>query len=340
MNKWKSQISLSLFVICFLPVLSGCQANPSVNSETGNMKWCSNVKITFFTGGTQGGTFEGVVYNGARQAQADLGPTVSYIWSDWDPQKMIQQFAEAEAMKPDGIALMGHPGDEAFDPLISDALQKGIIITSQNAELPKMEAGYAGRGFGYVGAENYGAGYSLGAQAVRTFHILKGDRVMVWGLLSQPSRGLRSKGIIDSLTEAGAKVDVLEIDEATNKDPAAGAPTFSGYVSSHADVKLVVIDHGGMTATAETYMKAAGKKPGDIAIAGFDLSPATAASIKSGYVGLVIDQQPWLQGYLPILNICLTKVYGFSGLHINTGAGFVDINNIDFIEPLAERGIR
>jgi simple sugar transport system substrate-binding protein len=303
-------------------------------------KWCSGVKIHFYPGGPQGGVFAVNVYNGAKQAEADLGPTVNYVWSDWDPQKMIQQFRESAATKPDGIAVMGHPGDEAFDPLIEDAESKGIIVTSSNTELPKMEAKYAGGGFGYVGAENYPAGHALGVQAVKVFNLKKGDRAMVWGLLSQPTRGLRTKGVIDALKEAGLTVDNIEIDAATNKDPVAGAPTFSAYVSSHPDVKLVVTDHGGLTATAETYMKAANKKPGEIAIAGFDLSPATIAAIKGGWTGLVIDQQEWLQGYLPILNICLTKVYGFSGLHINTGAGFVDKSNVDFIAPLAEKNIR
>jgi len=303
-------------------------------------KWCSNVNIVFFPGGPQGGVFAVNVYNGAVQAQNDLGPKVNYVWSDWDPQKMIQQFREAAATKPDGIAVMGHPGDEAFDPLIQDAESKGIIVTSQNTELPKMEALYAGNGFGYVGAENYAAGHALGVQAVKVFALKKGDRAMVWGLLSQPTRGLRTKGVIDALKEAGLTVDNIEIDAATNKDPVAGAPTFSAYVSSHPDVKLVVTDHGGLTATAETYLKAASKKAGDIKMAGFDLSAPTVAAIQGGWLGLVIDQQEWLQGYLPILNICLTKVYGFSGLHINTGAGFVDKSNVDFIAPLATKNIR
>lgn len=302
--------------------------------------WCSNVKIVFFPGGPEGGVFAVNVYNGAVQAAKDTGAQVSYVWSNWDPQKMIQQFRESAATKPDGIAVMGHPGDEAFDPLIDDAVSKGIIVTSQNSELPKAEAKYATSGFGYVGASNYSAGHALGAQAAKVFNLQKGDRAMVWGLLSQPTRGERTKGVIEALQEAGLTVDNLEIDAATNKDPQAGAPTFAGYVSSHPDVKLIVLDHGGLTANAEAYMKAAGKNPGDIKIAGFDLSPATAAAIKSGYTGLVIDQQPWLQGYLPILNICLTKTYGFAGLHVDTGAGFVDKSNIDFVAPLAEKNIR
>jgi len=315
------------------PAQAGAEAAPGG-------KWCSNVRIVFFPGGPQGGVFAVNVYNGARQAEADLGPKVDYVWSDWDPQKMIQQFSEAAATKPDGIAVMGHPGDEAFDPLIEDAISKGIIVTSQNTMLPKMEAKYASKGFGYVGQDLYGAGHALGAEAVKRFGLKAGDRAMVWGLLSQPARGERTKGVIDALKEAGLTVDYLEIDAATNKDPAAGTPTFTGYVSSHPDVKLVVTDHGGLTATMETYLKAAGKGPDDIIGIGFDLSPATVTAIRGGWTDLVIDQQPWLQGYLPILQICLTKVYGFSGLHIDTGGGFASKDNVELLAPLAEKNIR
>lgn len=343
----KRSISL-VFALAF--VLSACttaatptaapaaQAPAPAASDAG--KWCSNVRIVFFPGGPAGGVFANNVYNGAKQAEADLGPKVDYVFSDWDPQKMIQQFSEAVATKPDGIAVMGHPGDDAFDPLIDDARAKGILVTSQNTELPKAFAKYQGEGFGYVGAVNYTAGYNLGKEAVKRFGLKSGDRAMVWGLLSQPSRGERTKGVIDALEEAGLTVDYNEIDAATNKDPAAGTATFTGYVSAHPDVKLVVTDHGGLTATAETYLKAANKQPGEIHIAGFDLSPATVDAIKGGWTELVIDQQPWLQGYLPILQLCLTKTYGFSGLHIDTGAGFASKDNIDFLAPLAAKEIR
>ncbi|MGE5141591.1 MAG: substrate-binding domain-containing protein, partial [Rudaea sp.] len=311
---------------------------PAPAQQTGN--WCGNVKIVFFPGGPQGGVFAVNVYNGAVQAAKDTGAQVTYQWSDWDPQKMLQQFRESAATKPDGIAVMGHPGDESFDPLIDDAEKQGIIVTSGNTPLPTAQAKYQANGFGYVGAQLYQAGHDLGTESVKRFNLQKGDRAMVWGLLSQPTRGERTKGVKEALEQAGLTVDYIEIDAATNKDPVQGSATFAGYVSSHPDVKLVVTDHGGLTATAETYLKAAGKNAGDIKVAGFDLSPATIAAIKGGWTGLVIDQQEWLQGYLPILQICLTKVYGFSGLDINTGAGFVDKSNVDFVAPLAEKNIR
>ena len=114
-----------------------------------------------------------------------------------------------------------------------------------------------------------------------------------------------------------------------------------GLVSTfHIDVKLIIADHGNLTSTLGTFLKAANKKPGDIFGAGFDLSAATASAIKDGWVGAVLDQQEWLQGYLPILQICLSKKYGFSGLHIDTGAAIIDKNNIDIVAPLAKAGIR
>lgn len=341
----KPRTVLSLVLVILVLALAACvpSATPAPAAapaaETG-AKWCSNVRIVFFPGGPQGGVFANNVYNGAKQAQADLGPKVDYVFSDWDPQKMIQQFKEVAATKPDGIAVMGHPGDESFDPLIIEAVNNGIIVTSQNTTLPKMQAAYAAKGFGYVGQDLYGSGFALGNEAVKRFGLKAGDKAMVWGLLSQPTRGERTRGVKEALEKAGLKVDYIEIDAATNKDPAAGTPTFAGYVSANPDVKLVVTDHGGLTATLETYLKAAGKGPDDIYGAGFDLSPATVAAIKGGWTDLVIDQQPWLQGYLPILQICLTKVYGFSGLHIDTGGGFADKSNIDFLAPLAEKEIR
>ncbi len=201
---------------------------------------CSGVKIVFFPGGTPGGPFESVVYNGALAAAEELGADVEYIWSDWAPQQMVTQFVEAAATRPDGIAVMGHPGDDAFEAAIDDAVADGIIVTSQNTTLPRLESRYKSIGFGYVGQELYAAGYLLGQEAVNRFGFGDGDQAMVWGLLSQPTRGLRTQGVMDALEEAGMTVDYLEIDSTTNADPSAGVPTFTGYVSSNPDADLIV----------------------------------------------------------------------------------------------------
>ena len=161
--------------------------------------------------------------------------------------------------------------------------------------------------------------------------------MLVWGLLSQQGRGQRTQGVDDALDAAGMTVDYLEIDAATNSDPTAGIPTFTAFVASHPDLKVVITDHGNLTASLPSLLQAAGKQPGEIGAGGFDLSGATIQGIKDGWIGFVNDQQEWLQGYLPVLQICLTKVYGFSGLSIDTGAGFVTADNVDALSALANR---
>ena len=302
--------------------------------------WCSDTKIIFFPGGSPGGPFATVVYNGAVAAAADLGADVEYVWSDWNPEQMVTQFVEAAATKPDGIAIMGHPGDDAFGPVVSDAREQGIIVTSQNTTLTELDAMYSSTGFGYVGAELYSAGWALGTEAATRFGLGDGDKAMVWGLLAQAGRGERTKGVIDALEEAGMTVDYLEIDDTTNAEASAGTPTFVGYVSANPDVKLVVTDHGALTASLETYLTTAGLGPDDVFAAGFDLSSATVEAIRGGWTDLVIDQQQWLQGYLPILQICLTHNYAFTGLHIDTGAGFAHADNVELLADLVGLQIR
>jgi simple sugar transport system substrate-binding protein len=316
------------------------QAAPSASAAPAAGKWCTGQKIVFFPGGPAGAVFAVNVYNGAKQAAADLGANVRYVWSNWDPETMVSQFKAALATSPAGIAVMGHPGDAALKPWVTRAESKGIIVTSQNTELPTLFKAYQAKGFGYVGQNLYNSGLLLGQSAVSQLHLKAGNRAMVWGLLSQPTRGLRTKGAIDALKKAGLKVDYIEINKQTNADPTAGVPTFTAYVSSHPDVKLVVTDHGAVTATAERYLKAAHKGPNDIGMAGFDLSPATLTAIQGGWMDLILDQQEWLQGYLPILQICLTKVYKFAGLYVDTGSGIINKSNVAPLIPLAKRLIR
>ncbi len=303
-------------------------------------KWCSGTNIVFFPGGAPGGPFETVVYNGAVAAAADLGPNVEYVWSDWNPEKMITQFSEAMATNPDGIAVMGHPGDEAFGPLVDEAESKGIVVTSMNTQLATLQAKYSSSGFGYVGAILYDAGWALGKESIVRAGLQSGDKAFVWGLLAQAGRGERTKGIIDALEDSGVEVIYLEIDDATNADAAAGVPVFVGLMSANPDIKLVVTDHGNLTGTQQTFFESAGLGPDDVFGAGFDLSAATVEAIRGGWTDLAIDQQQWLQGYMAVLQICITHNYAFTGLHIDTGAGFAHKDNIELLVDLVDRQIR
>jgi simple sugar transport system substrate-binding protein len=325
-----------LFACAPQPISTEQVATPS---STG--KACEGIKIVFFPGGYPACPYGTILHNGAITAAADLGADVEFVFSDWDPEKMVQQFKEAVAMDPDGIAIMGLPGEDTLATSIDEARTKGIIVTSHYIYLPEAEAKYKGDGFGYVGPELYESGYLLGREAIIKAGIGEGDRVMVWGMLSDPTLGQRTKGILDALDDAELTVDYIEIDPATNADYyGAGPPIFKDYVLSNPDVKLVVTDHGGVTEAMETYLTAADMGPDDIYIVGTDLSPATLKFIREGWIDLVLDQQPFLQGYLSIMQICLTEKYQFSGLHIDTGSGFIHKDNVEVLAPLVEQQVR
>ena len=302
--------------------------------------WCSDTNIVFFPGGSPGGSFETVVYNGALAAAADTGAQVEYVWSDWNPENMITQFSEAMATNPDGIAVMGHPGNEAFAPLVEEAEANGILVTSMNVQLPGLQEEFGSNGFGYVGAINYNAGFALGKEAATRAGLQAGDQAFVWGLVAQAGRGERTQGILDALEEAGIEVVYQEIDDATNAEASAGVPVFTGIMSANPDIKLIITDHGNLTGTQQTYLEAAGLGPDDVFAAGFDLSGATVEAIRGGWTDLVIDQQQFLQGYMAILQLCLSDNYAFTGLNIDTGSGFAHKDNVEILAPLVEEQIR
>ncbi|MDP9250574.1 MAG: substrate-binding domain-containing protein, partial [Chloroflexota bacterium] len=131
---WRVPALLAGLMLVAVACTSTSSSSPGASGGTASTagQFCKGMKIAFFPGGTSGGGFETVVYNGAKAAEAALGPTVTYQFSDWDPAKMITQFQQAVATKPDGIAIMGHPGDDAFDPLIKDAESQGILVTAMN----------------------------------------------------------------------------------------------------------------------------------------------------------------------------------------------------------------
>jgi len=347
----KKTLSALVSIALFAAMLLSCSGSSSTASSTAAAapataapapapKDFSDVSIIFFPGGSEGDSFASVVYNGAVKAQGELGCKVDYMWSGWSPDKMVSQLKDAIAQKPDAICIMGHPGDTAMGPLIDQARQAGIVVTSQNSPLPVNEAKYKTEGFGYVGADQISAGETLGGEAIKRANLKAGDTAIVWGLKGQAGRGERTQGIINACQNAKLKVAYYEISDAVNADASQGTSVFAGFVAANPDAKIIFIDHGALTSTVGTYMKAAGKNPGDIYCAGFDLSAASVDAINSGYLGCILDQQPWLQGYLPIVNACLTVKYGFSGLHIDTGASIIDKSNINAIAPLAQQGIR
>ncbi|TPK38203.1 sugar ABC transporter substrate-binding protein [Mesorhizobium sp. B2-5-4] len=300
-------------------------------------QWCKDVHIRFFVGGAEGDAFGTIVYNGAKQAAADLGPKVDYIFSGWDIEKMVQQLREAVAVKPNGIAMMGHPGDSAIMPLAEQAHKDGIKMMYQNVPVPTVVAAFGG---GYVGAQQEQQGRALGAEAFKLAKLKAGDKAIMIGPFDNESRGARERGTVAALKEAG--IDVVQISSATEwaADPNLAIPVITAALLNNPDVKMVGYPGGQMLGNVPTYMQAAGRKPGDIFNFGFDTSPQIVEGFKGGWVQLTADQQPFLQGYLPILSLCQQVVLGLAPMNVDTGAGFVTPENYEIVAELAKQALR
>lgn len=296
--------------------------------------------VWFDVGGAAGEPYATTVMNGAKQAATDLGCKLTVVYSDWAPEKMIENFKNGLAARPTGFVVMGHPGDQAYGPWIDKAFEQGALVTAVDTDLPSLREKYASRGFGFVGTDNALQGEKMGRELLKRGNFQKGDKVFVWGLAGLEERGRRARALMDVFKQAGMKVDYLEISPEVNKDVSLGAPILTGYLSANPDCKLIVVDHGGLTGQLGNFLKGAGYRPGQVYASGFSLTPATVAAIESGYVQLVSEAQPYLMGYLSVAQIVNSKKLGFAGLNVDTGGGYIGPDNIAEIAPLANAGMR
>jgi simple sugar transport system substrate-binding protein len=300
-------------------------------------KKMEDITIRFFAGGDAGDPFASIVYRGAMAAQKALGVKVDYVFSGWDNEKMIAQLRDAIAARPDGIAMMGHAGDAAIMPLAEEAAKAGIVMMYQNVDVPKVRAKFGGA---YVGAQLESQGRALAETAIQQFGLKKGDRAVVFGNWGMPGRYIREGASADAFTKAGIIVTKLT---ATNEQIANTQlllPVISGAILSQPSTKLILYANSANLGAVPMYMEALGKKPGQIKNIGFDTSPAIVDAFRTGYVQLSSDQQPYLQGFIPVTSLALTIAYGFSLIGYDSGAGFVTPGNIEDLAALAVAGIR
>jgi simple sugar transport system substrate-binding protein len=300
-------------------------------------KKMEDITIRFFCGGAEGDPFASTVYRGAMAAQKALGVKVDYVWSGWDNEKMVAQLRDAIAARPDGIAMMGHPGDAALTPLVQEAVKQGIAIMYQNVDVPKVREKFGG---GYVGANLASQGQALAEAALKQFSLKKGDRVIVFGNWGMPGRYIREGAAADAFAKAGLIATKLDVRTEAISNPQLLLPVLSGEVLAHPTTKLILYSNGQNFGSTPVYMAALGKKPGEIINIGFDSTPDIVDAFRKGFNQLSADQQPYLQGFVPVTSLALTIMYGFSPISLDTGAGLLSPQNIEAFAPLALAGIR
>lgn len=300
----------------------------------------SGVTIYMQMGGPPGGPATLPRTNGAKDAARHLGAELIEQYSGWQPDVMVQHFREALAATPDCIVAMGHPGVDALQDLVDEAQAAGIVVTVNNTPLSSLQATYGGQGMGYAGVVLYDGGQITAREMIAAGKLQPGDKALVYGLLGQGERGESDRGLKEGLEAAGLEVDYIEISPEVNADTSLAVPILVAYIESNPELKAFGTQHGGVTGQITRVLEQAGKRPGDIVVGGIDLAPATIDGLEQGYISVTLDQQLYLQGFLPVTQCVLTKAYGFAGLTTNTGAGVVTPETIGALIPLIEAGIR
>ena len=266
---------------------------------------------------------------GFQDASALLGLPVSK-WggsaSTSSVSEMVSFFNSAVAAKASGIAttVISSTG---FTAPVNTAMNAGIPVISYNAD-GTVTNGVANIGTNrlcYVGQALYNSGVAMGNR----IHSLIGSPGDVVIFIATPGTGNiqpRFDGANSVLKPLGYKV----AEQATGAATSAEEPAENAYILAHKSTLkgAFAVDAGSTQFLGPVLAKngLAGKIPAG----GFDLTPGTLNAIKAGQLNFTIDQEPYLQGFLPVLYLYLFNLSG--GLvfppNTDTGLTFVTKDNV------------
>lgn len=304
--------------------LVGCTAKSSTPTTAGSDG--AKVSIAVITHGSPGDSFWDVVKSGAEQAGKDLGATVTYQ-GDGDPVKQSQLIESAIAQKPDGIIVsMANP--DGVKGAVEDAVAAGIPVITINSGLEQSKA------FGaetHVGQSEFIAGQGAGTQLAKA-----GVKNVICVVHEAGNAGLeeRCKGAADTL---GGKVTNVQVDVANIAD--AGNTIKSQLLADPSIDGVLTLNPGIAVAAAQSISEAGSKAK----LATFDVSADVTKLIEAGTILFAVDQQPYTQGYLPVVFLTLQKRNGDvvgGGQPVYSGPGFVTKENAAAVAKFAANGTR
>ncbi|MGI8476356.1 MAG: sugar ABC transporter substrate-binding protein [Thermomicrobiales bacterium] len=264
-------------------------------------------KITFVNHVTTNPFFTPCIY-GIEDACAFLG--CSYQWTgskSSNVAEMVSAMQTAIAAKVDGIAVCLVDA-EAFNKPTEDALSIGIPVIGYNADTPNAR-------LNYVGQSLYQSGYNI---TKRWLQLVKESGHVMLSIGTPGSLNLQSRldCYIQAIKDAGDPVtyDTLEsgVDEATSES------RIESYYLAHKDVAGMFGTGGSDTKFVGKISKKYGLAAQGVITAGYDLEPETLSFVESGDLSFTTDQQPYLQGFIPTLQIYLYKLSGGAVAPANT----------------------
>ena len=337
MKRLVGSLLAALMVVAAL-VAAGCGGSSKDNKTTSNSTSTSgggNVNLTQGSGLTfamvthsDEGSFWSVVKKGAEQAAKDEGVKLVWSPSNNDPQKEAQLIDAAISQKVDGLAV-SVPNADAIKGSLAKAKAAGIPIITLNSGADQFKALGA---ITHVGQTEEIAGEAAGKRLKAA-----GVKKVLCVIHEQNNIGLQQrcagvkKGFGGEVTNQQVKgTEDIATTQTEIKSKLQADKSYDGVITLNPDI----------AAAAKTAIKGASSKA---KLATFDLSPALIKDIKSGDTLFAVDQQQYLQGYLPIVFLKLYKQNANTvggGLPVLTGPGFVDKSNAATVEKLAGQGTR
>lgn len=286
-----------------------------------------DIRIVVVSHGQASDPFWSVVKNGVDAAAEDMGVTVEYRAPDtFDMPRMAQLIEAAVASGPDGL-VVSIPDADALGDSIRGAVAAGIPVISMNSGSDVRKA------LGlqvHVGQTEYEAGVG-GGERMAAAGVT--NAICVNQEVGNVALDLRCQGFADGL---GGEVEVIAVNLG---DPTETRNAVSAALNN-ADLNGILTL--GPTAADPTLaaLEEAGKL-GDITFGTFDLSPSVLEALRDGKMAFAIDQQQYLQGYLPIVLLTQNVKFGLMpGADVLTGPGFVTPENAAQVIDLSAKGIR
>jgi simple sugar transport system substrate-binding protein len=316
--------------LLLLLIAAACEpAGRTANGAAGR----DTLRIVMVTHGQSSDPFWSVVANGARDGARDMGVRLEYQAPlRFDMVEMSQVIEAAVASRPAGL-IVSIPDANALRSAIQSAVAAGVPVISINSG----DETYRSLGvLAHIGQPEYEAGYGAGERlAAEQIH----DALCVNHEVGNVAQDRRCAGFGDALAKAGGIARVLAVDLA---DPEDTEQRVAGALA--ADTAIDGLLTLGPAATDPTI--AALQRSGRmerIAYATFDLTPRVLEAIRQGSMRFAIDQQQYLQGYLPVILLVKyleTGTVPGGGRVILTGPGFVTRENAGAVMDYARRGIR
>ncbi|PJE55062.1 sugar ABC transporter substrate-binding protein [Marinomonas sp. BSi20584] len=266
-----------------------------------------------------------VIKNAVKQAASDMNVTVEYRNPPTgDLADMARIVEQAVATNPDGIVLSIADFDTLEGPL-EKASKKGIPFITMNSGT--QEQSKALGALLHVGQPEFAAGFGAGERAkkqgVKSF-------LCVNHYITNPASVERCMGFAKGL---GIELGSQMID--SGSDPTDVETKVSAYLRKNPNTEAI-LTLGPTSAHPTLRALEKNRNLKDIYFGTFDLSGEISAAIKDGRINFAIDQQPYLQGYLPISFLTLYTRYGLIPSNdVNSGPGFITKDNIALVEKYA-----